>query len=192
MLVVIVSLKSTAAILRHTAEPGLRCNLRKVTMVTQKVTPILRVLALSKLGPLCQRDVTLPTRDNSDPSLSRQANAEAVAARGLAPPILPSNIFAITHTGEMVSDFHNRGLFVGAYPDLFPHGVGGHLDERQRPVTFEEWGQITLGQRDPRFRKHRSYLFNVCALIFRREAIQNARWKLTGTISNRTSKHLPE
>lgn len=77
---------------------------------------------------------------------------------------------------------HDAGLFVGAFFDLFSQGMGGHLDERTTAVTFKEWAQILLRQRDPRFRKHRKFLFCVCALNFRREAIQNARWKLTGRV----------
>ncbi|CAN0352673.1 unnamed protein product, partial [Pylaiella littoralis] len=114
----------------------------------------------------------------------------AAAAAGLAPPVLPSNAMVITHTGQMVSDFYDNGVFVGAFFDLFPHGVGGHLDERRRKISFQEWCQILLRQRDPRFRKHKSFLFCVCALIFRREAIKNARWKLTGRVSTPTAQTL--
>ncbi|CAN0542032.1 unnamed protein product [Ectocarpus sp. 8 AP-2014] len=71
----------------------------------------------------------------------------------------------------MVSDFTNPGLFVGAYFDLFPHGVGGHLDKRPRPLDLKKWAQILLRRRDPRFRKNRTFLYCVCSLIFRREAI---------------------
>lgn len=72
---------------------------------------------------------------------------------------------------------------MGAYFDLFPHGVGGHLDKRPRHLSLKKWAQILLRRRDPRFRNNRTFLFCVCALIFRREAISNARWKLTGRVS---------
>ncbi|CAN0160743.1 unnamed protein product [Pylaiella littoralis] len=81
---------------------------------------------------------------NDPASLARQANAEAAAAASLAPPVLPSNAMVITHTGQMVSDFYHNGLFVGAFFDLSPHGVGGHLDERRRKISFQEWSQILL------------------------------------------------
>ncbi|CAB1108241.1 unnamed protein product [Ectocarpus sp. CCAP 1310/34] len=86
--------------------------------------------------------------------------------------------------------FYDEGLFVAAFFDLFPHGIGGHLDERRRYMSFQEWAKILLRQRDPRFRKHKSFLFCVWALIFRREAIKNARWKLTGRMSRRTAETL--
>ena len=41
-----------------------------------------------------------------------------------------------------------------------------------------------------RFRESKTFLFCVCALIFRREAIRNARWKLTGRVSRTTAETL--
>ena len=36
----------------------------------------------------------------------------------------------VTHTGRLPADYYDNRLFSGAFPDLFLHGVGGHLDER--------------------------------------------------------------
>lgn len=83
-------------------------------------------------------------------SLAHRANAEAAVTAGRAPPVLPSNALVVTHTGNMLSDFYDKRVFPGAYPDLFPHAVGGHLDERRRAVSFKEWSQICLRQRDAR------------------------------------------
>ncbi|CAN0398742.1 unnamed protein product, partial [Ascophyllum nodosum] len=96
----------------------------------------------------------------------------------------------VTHIGNLVSDFYDNGLFVGAYFNLFPHGLGGHLDVRRRPISFKEWAQILLRRRDARFRKDRTFLFCVCALIFRREAINNARWKITGGVPRSVAQQL--
>eukprot|EP00903_Cladosiphon_okamuranus_P016596 g15309.t1 len=68
----------------------------------------------------------------SQASLGLQANAKAAAAAGRAPPVLPENALVVTHTGKRVSDFYDRRLFAGAYPNLFPHAVGGHMDDRRR------------------------------------------------------------
>eukprot|EP00903_Cladosiphon_okamuranus_P013925 g12952.t1 len=76
----------------------------------------------------------------SQASLGHQANAEAAAAAGRAPPVLPENALVVTHTGNMVES--------------------------------------------------KTFLFCVCALVFRREAIKNARWKLTGRVSSRTAEIL--
>eukprot|EP00903_Cladosiphon_okamuranus_P018114 g16669.t1 len=88
------------------------------------------------------------------------------------------------------TDFFDWRLFAEAYPNLFPHAVGGHMDDRRREVSFNEWAQICLRQRDARFRESKTFLFCVCALIFRREAIKNARWKLTGRVSSRAAEML--
>ena len=130
------------------------------------------------------------TEDNASASLARQANAEAAAAVGRAPPVLTENAMVVTHTGNLVSDFYDNGLFVGAYFNLFPHGLGGHLDVRRRSISFKEWAQILLRQRDARFRKDRTFLFCVCALIFRREAINNARWKITRGVPKSVAQQL--
>ena len=127
---------------------------------------------------------------SAEGSLGQQANAEAAAAAGRAPPKLPDNALVFTHTGNMVSDFYDHRLFAGAYPNLFPHARGGHMDDRKRKVDIEEWGRICMLQRDPRFRESKTFLFCVCALIFRREAISNARWKLTGRVSRTTAETL--
>ncbi|CAB1107609.1 unnamed protein product [Ectocarpus sp. CCAP 1310/34] len=121
------------------------------------------------------------TAASGDASLPQMAAAQARAAAG-QPPDGTQNALVLTHSGQMVSDFHNPGLFVGAYFDLFPHGVGGHLDKRTRPLDLKRWAQILLRRRDARFRKSRTFLYCVCALIFRREAISNARWKLRGRV----------
>lgn len=143
---------------------------------------------LRTLGATMKESGTAATSGSAaESSLAHQANAEAAAAAGRAPPVLPENALVVPHTGIMVSDFYDHRLFPGAYPDLFPHAVGGHLDKRKRDVSFEEWCQFNLRQRDPRFRRSKSYLFCACALIFRREAIRNARWKLTGRVSRRTA-----
>lgn len=56
------------------------------------------------------------------------------------------------------------------------------MDKRKRPLELKRWAQIFLRRRDARFRKSRTFLYCVCALIFRREAISNARWKLRGRV----------
>ncbi|CAB1100401.1 unnamed protein product [Ectocarpus sp. CCAP 1310/34] len=113
-------------------------------------------------------------------SMREQANAKSAAAARRAPPFLPPNAMVVTHTGNMVSDFYDEGLFVVAYFNLFSHGIGGHLDVRRRPVSCKEWAQIFLRRRDGRFSKDKTFWFCVCALTFRREATNNARWKIKG------------
>ncbi|CAN0600054.1 unnamed protein product, partial [Laminaria digitata] len=62
------------------------------------------------------------------------------------------------------------------------HALGGHLDKRPRKLSLTRYARILLRLRDPRFRKDRTFVFCLAALIFRRGAMANARWKLSGKI----------
>ncbi|CAN0352456.1 unnamed protein product, partial [Ectocarpus sp. 13 AM-2016] len=99
-------------------------------------------------------------------------------------------MLVLPHTGKMVEDFNEPGVMIAAYFDLFPHGVGGHLDKRHRPLNFTKWARCLLRRRDPRFRKSRTFVFCLAAIIFRREAISNAHWKLTGRVSRGVAQEL--
>ncbi|CAM9511164.1 unnamed protein product [Sphacelaria rigidula] len=76
---------------------------------------------------------------DSTVAASLPRNAEEAARTGRVPPVLPENALVITHTGRMLADFYNNRLFPGAFPHLFPHDVGGHLDERRRPISFQDF-----------------------------------------------------
>lgn len=53
-------------------------------------------------------------------SLTQRANAEAAAAAGRAPPVVPSNALVIPHTGEMVSDFYDHTVSFRERFSTFP------------------------------------------------------------------------
>ncbi|CAN0208553.1 unnamed protein product, partial [Scytosiphon promiscuus] len=129
--------------------------------------------------------VPQPTITTSSPatSLAAKAAATAAAQAGRAPPQPTSKMLVIPHTGRMVEDFYEPGTMIAAYFHLFPHAVGGPLDTRRRALTFTRWARILLRRRDPRFRKSRTFTFCLAAIIFRREAISNSYWKLTGRVS---------
>ncbi|CAN0317457.1 unnamed protein product, partial [Scytosiphon promiscuus] len=122
--------------------------------------------------------------------LMTKAAAEAAAKAGRPPPAGTRNALVITHTGRLVSDFSQVGTWVAAYFDLFPHGVGDLLAKRKRPLSLNVSARILLCRRDPRFRKDRTFLSCVCALIFRREAIKNAPWKLTDRVTQADAETL--
>lgn len=116
--------------------------------------------------------------------LAQRAAAEAAAAAGRPPPQPTNNKLVISHTGRMEEDFHEPGTMIGACFHLFPHGVGGPMDTtRQRRLTFTRWARILMRRRDTRFRKSRTFVFCLAAIIFRREAISNVYLKLTGRVS---------
>lgn len=116
-------------------------------------------------------------------SLAARAAATAAATAGRAPPQPTNKMLVIPHTGRMVEDFYEPGTMIAAYFHLFPHAVGGPLDARNRSLTFTRWARVLLRRRDSRFRKSRTFVFCLAAIIFRREAISNSYWKLTGRVS---------
>lgn len=139
-----------------------------------------------------ESDLRASSNSPENVSLSEQAAAAAAVEAGRPPPGGTRKAMVIPHTGRLVEDFTEPGVFVGAYYHLFPHALGGHLDKRPRKLTFTRWARILLRRRDPRFRKDRTFLFCLAALIFRREAISNARWKLTGKIPHGIAETLAD
>ena len=125
-------------------------------------------------------------------SLAERAAATAAARAGRARPQPTKKMLVIPHTGRMVEDFYEPGTMIAAYFHLFPHAVGGPLDTRQRSLTFTKWARILLRRRDPRFRKSRTFVFCLAAIIFRREAISNSYWKLSGRVSRGVATTLAE
>ncbi|CAN0374470.1 unnamed protein product, partial [Pylaiella littoralis] len=128
--------------------------------------------------------------DAAATSLGQRAAAFKAASSGRPPPAGTKNMLVVPHTGRMVEDFNEPGVMIAAYFDLFPHGLGGHLDKRARSLSFTKWARILLRRRDPRFRKDRTFVFCMAAIIFRREAISNAHWKLSGRVSRGVAKTL--
>ncbi|CAN0550133.1 unnamed protein product, partial [Laminaria digitata] len=92
-------------------------------------------------------------------SLAEKAAAAKAVAAGLPSPIGTRNMLVLPHTGRLVEDFNEPGVFITFYFDLFPHGLGGHLDNRARALTFTRWARILLRRRDSRFRKSRTFVF---------------------------------
>lgn len=64
---------------------------------------------------------------SGDSSLAQQAAAEAAVRSGRPYPLGTDKAMVLTHSGKPVSDFSEPGLFIVAFYDLFPHGVGGPL-----------------------------------------------------------------
>ena len=145
---------------------------------------------LRALGATLNPHPTVPT--SPEINLAERAAATAAAAAGRPPPQPTKNRLVIPHTGKMVEDFHEPGTMIAAYFHLFPHAVGGPLDDRPRKLSFATWARILLRRRDSRFRKDRTFVFCLAAIIFRREAISNAYWKLNGRISRSVANTLAD
>ena len=63
----------------------------------------------------------------------------------------------------------------GAYPTLFPYGVGLIEGGQQVKIGFEEHVRWVLQYHDRRFRKHRSFPFVVFGIQQKRDALTSAR-----------------
>lgn len=132
-----------------------------------------------------------PTLANArDTPLAEMVTATAAAAAGRPPPRPTKNMLVISHSTRMAQDFHGPGTMIAAYFHLSLHAVGGPMDNRVQKHTFTKWACIRLRRRDPRFRKSRTFVFYLEAIIFRREAMANSYWKLTGRVSRGVAKTL--
>ena len=105
-------------------------------------------------------------------------------AAAAPPPAGTRHALVIPRTASLVVDFAQEGTWMAAYFHLSPHGLSDLLTKRKRPLTLKQWGRMLLRRRDPRFRKNRTFLCCVCALIFRRDAIKTPAGKLTGRVSS--------
>ena len=108
--------------------------------------------------PTRLRTLGQPYGYTGESSLAQNAAAAAAVRAGRPSPIGTDKAMVRTHSGRFVSNFYEPGLFIGAFYDLFPYGVGGHLDKRAPPLSVKKRARILLRRRDPRFRKHRTLL----------------------------------
>ncbi|KAF7302074.1 ATP-dependent DNA helicase [Mycena indigotica] len=63
---------------------------------------------------------------------------------------------------------------LGAFPILFPYGLGGFEVDRQRKVTYEEHVKWALQYEDFRFRKHTLFAFQVFGVLLKRQICRSA------------------
>ncbi len=83
-----------------------------------------------------------------------------------------SNMFIrVPHTDIPVREINNPDHLLGAYPCLFPYGIGGIMDiNRRLQLTYREHANYLLQLADNRFRKHYSFMFVTFNIIQRQEA----------------------
>src|SRR6202046_2361026 len=74
---------------------------------------------------------------------------------------LPAVCYAARGKTTPVSHFTDPCYFTAAFPTLFPKGIGGHLDDRKRPVSLEAFADWTLSHHSRRY-----FSFEVCSLLF--------------------------
>jgi hypothetical protein len=62
----------------------------------------------------------------------------------------PMISYAIRGQATLMSNWEDPHYFTGAFPTLFPSGLGGHLDKRQMAVSLEAFAQWTLNHHSRR------------------------------------------
>jgi len=63
---------------------------------------------------------------------------------------LPTISYATHGQGKLMSNWNAPHYFTGAFPTLFPNGIGGHLDERPIPVSLDAFAQWALNHHSRR------------------------------------------
>ena len=53
----------------------------------------------------------------------------------------PKIAYAICDHATLMSSWENPNYFIGAFPTLFPNGLGGHLDKRPVPVSLKAFAK---------------------------------------------------
>ena len=103
-------------------------------------------------------------------NMRANANEEPYAVRHGYPPL---NEFRTDGTGN-----EQKNLLAGAYPVLFPYGIGCIEGDQERQIGFNEHVRWALEYHDRRFRHHPSFAFVVFNMSQRREMLRTAKLKM--------------
>jgi hypothetical protein len=75
-------------------------------------------------------------------------------------------------------DFNEPDTLMKAHPLLFPYGRGGFVEVGEGGMKFIDRARWSLQYGDKRFRRHRSFLFEVFAIEQKRQVCQGASAQL--------------
>lgn len=96
-------------------------------------------------GNTCNADEETPTVDDiSDRHQCRKKNIQIIS-------------YAIRGQATLMSSWENPHYFTGAFPTLFPTGLGGHLEQRPVPVSLASFANWALNHHSRRY----VFLFNL-------------------------------
>ena len=73
---------------------------------------------------------------------------------------IPMISYAIRGQATLMSSWENSCYFTGAFPTLFPTGLGGHLDQRPVPVSLTSFANWALNHHNRRY-----FIFVLCYSI---------------------------
>ena len=80
-----------------------------------------------------QVDEPTPVTNNSDEHIHEHRQRD-----------LPTISYSIRGQAMLMSNLSDPDYFTGAFPTLFPNGLGGHQDQRPIPVSFAAFAQWAL------------------------------------------------
>ena len=83
-------------------------------------------------------------------------------------------------------EYSTEGLFLMAFPTLFPTGDGDFTNPRHKKLDLYEWVKHLIQYRDSRFATHPHFCFFALNLIFRHRAMQCGRFLFSWSIGHRT------
>ena len=75
----------------------------------------------------------------------------------------------IPHGSLPITEYNNPLLWIGAYPWLFPHGMGGPEISRKVPVSLKAYVRHLLMHADKKFRLDLSFKFHVFNVLQKRD-----------------------
>ena len=71
-----------------------------------------------------------------------------------------SKVLVVRRNEDPLCEYDNPDLLMGAFPTLFPYGVGGLEDENNADrMPFAEHVKMLLQSSDHKFRHHGSFLY---------------------------------
>jgi hypothetical protein len=73
---------------------------------------------------------------------------------------LPTITYTIRGQATLMNNWEDPHYFTGAFPTLFPNGIGGHLDKRPIAVSLNAFAQWALNHHSRRLEFHLS-LYNI-------------------------------
>jgi hypothetical protein len=77
-------------------------------------------------------------------------------------------------SGSPVCDYNNPGLYTGAFPELFPYGIGGPDVKRRVGLSLEKYAEHAMKLADSRFREHSIFPFVLFNVLQRHRVSQGA------------------
>ncbi|XHF99669.1 hypothetical protein AWENTII_003161 [Aspergillus wentii] len=91
-----------------------------------------------------------------------------------AHPNTPTIAYKIRGNATLIDNWTGPCYFTAAFPTLFPAGIGGHLDERDTPVSLSAFAEWALHHHSRRFARHRTFMYVIYDVLqLRKSSVSN-------------------